>query len=158
MSTTGTSALLSAMIVDYGEGETFTMETKTPEVLIEESCEPEDLAARTGCAEPADVDVQITPDRVLAWGHIDAKNATDLRRSTPLEPGKRYNVRWSTLPTEHVIPAGHRIGVVITGNYNASPSTLRPARDQAALGTEVTVHLNGSELVLPVVGEPDAGF
>lgn len=68
-------------------------------------------------------------------------------------------MRWTTLPSEHVIPAGHRIGLVLTGNYNANPSSNRPARDAAAVGSEITVHLNGSKLVLPVVGGTDAlGF
>lgn len=159
MSTDSDTALLSALLVDYGEGETVTVAGKDPLEVIQESCEPEDLVERTGCAEPMEVTVEITPERVLAWGHIDAKNFADLRRNEALVPGDQYNVRWTTLPTDHVIPAGHRIGVVLTGNYNASPSTLRPARDAAAIGGEVTVYLNGSRLVLPVVGGASAlGF
>ncbi|HEX5540425.1 MAG TPA: CocE/NonD family hydrolase [Micromonospora sp.] len=159
MSTTAETALLSAMLVDYGAGPTVTVAGKEPLELIAEPCEPEDLVNQTGCAEPMEASVAITPERVLAWGHLDAKNATDLRRSEALEPGKNYNVRWTTLPSEHIIPAGHRIGIVITGNYNSSPSDNRPARDAAAVGSEITVYLNGSTLVLPVVGGKGAlGF
>lgn len=152
MRTTATSSLLSAMLVDYGTAETVTVEGVEPLELIQASCEPEDLANRTGCAEPPEVSSSITPQRVLAWGHIDAKNFADLRRGQDLVPGEEYVVRWTTLPSEHVIPAGHRIGLVITGNYNASPRLYRPRRDQVALDSQVTVHLNGSRLVLPVVG------
>ncbi|HEX6327149.1 MAG TPA: CocE/NonD family hydrolase [Jiangellaceae bacterium] len=152
MSTNRETALLSALLVDYGEGDTVTVAGKDPLEVIQESCEPEDIAERTGCAEPMEVTVEITPERVLAWGHIDAKNYADLRFSQSLVPGEEYNVSWKTLPSDHIIPAGHRIGVVITGNYNASPSSNRPARDTAAVGGEVTVYLNGSRLILPVVG------
>ncbi|RKN35553.1 CocE/NonD family hydrolase [Micromonospora musae] len=152
MSTTAETALLSAMLVDYGPGPTVTVAGKDPLEVVQESCEPEDLASRTGCAEPMAASTEITPERVLSWGHIDVKNSPDLRRSRPLEPGKQYNVRWKTLPSEHVIPAGHRIGIVITGNYNANPTSNRPARDAAAVGSEVTVYLKGSSVTLPVVG------
>lgn len=156
MSANRETALLSALLVDYGEGETVTVAGKDPLEVIQESCEPEDLIQRTGCAEPMEVTVEITPERVLAWGHIDAKNYADLRFSQALVPGEEYNVQWKTLPSDHIIPAGHRVGVVITGNYNASPSSNRPARDAAAIGGEVTVHLNGSRLILPVVGGSSA--
>ncbi|MFI7520438.1 CocE/NonD family hydrolase [Micromonospora globbae] len=159
MSTTADTALMSALLVDYGAGPTVTVAGKEPLDVVQESCEPEDVANRTGCAEPMETSVEITPERVLSWGHIDVKNSPDLRRSQPLTPGAQYNVRWTTLPSEHVIPAGHRIGLVLTGNYNANPSSNRPARDAAAVGSEITVHLNGSKLVLPVVGGTDAlGF
>ncbi|MGH8825191.1 MAG: CocE/NonD family hydrolase [Jiangellaceae bacterium] len=159
VSSNGTSALLSALLVDYGQAATVTVEDKTPFELVEESCEPEDLANRTGCAEPMEVTVEITPERVVARGHVDAKNFADLRRGQALTPGETYNVGWDTLPSDHVIPAGHRLGLVITGNYNASDSSLRPSRDTAAFGSEVTVHLNTSRLILPVVGGADAlGF
>ncbi len=152
MKSSTNTALLSAMIVDYGEAPTVTMETKTPFEVISEPCEPEDLINLTGCAEPMEESVTITPQRVVAYGHIDAKNRVDLRVSHDLRPGKEYTVSWNTLPSDHIIPAGHRIGLVITGNYNTSNSSLRPSRDNGALGAEITLMLGGSSLVLPVVG------
>jgi len=159
MSSSTDTALLSAMLVDYGQAETFTVADKEPLEVVEESCEPEDLAARTGCAEPMEVQVEITPERVLAWGHIDAKNHADLRFGKALNPGSVTNVRWDTFPSDHVIPAGHRIGLVITGNYNSSPSSNRPSRDTGAFGAAITVRLGQSSVILPVVGGADAlGF
>jgi X-Pro dipeptidyl-peptidase len=146
------TALLSAMIVDYGEAETVTVEGMTPLELVEASCDPEDLAEYTGCATPQEVSVEITPQRVLAWGHVDGKNHVDLRRGSALEPGEDYRIQWETQPVEHVIPAGHRIGLVLTGNYRASPSSNSPAVDGAAIGAQVTVLLDQSRLHLPVVG------
>ncbi len=150
------TALLSALLVDYGEGETVTVEDTEPLELIEQSCDPDDLVNRTGCAAPLEAHVEITPQRVLASGHIDAKNHADLRHGTALKPGAKYTVEWETLPSDHIVPAGHRIGLVLTGNYNASPGLLRPSRDTGAFDSEVTVHLNSSRLVLPVVGGADA--
>jgi X-Pro dipeptidyl-peptidase len=155
MSTNATSALLSAMLVDYGEGPTVTVAGKEPLELVQEPCQPEDLANLTGCATPMEVTAAITPERVLAWGHVNVQNVPDLRRSNDLTPGKQYDVRWNTMPTEHIIPAGHRIGLVLTGNYNASPSENRPARDQVAVGSQITIDLHGSRISLPVVNGTD---
>lgn len=146
------TALLSAMIVDYGEAESVTVEDMTPLELVEASCDPEDLAARTGCATPQEVSVEITPQRVLAWGHVDGKNHVDLRRGSPLDPGKKYHIQWDTQPVDHIIPAGHRIGLVLTGNYFANPFLNSPAVDADALGAQITIELKQSDLTLPVVG------
>ncbi|MEO3875758.1 CocE/NonD family hydrolase [Nonomuraea sp. B12E4] len=155
MTTDKTSALLSAMLVDYGEGPTVTVAGKEPLELVQEPCQPENLANLTGCATPMEATSAITPERVLAWGHVDVRNMPDLRRSDDLKPGKQYQVRWNTLPTEHIIPAGHRIGLVLTGNYNADPSQTRPARDQVALGGRIAIDLHGSRISLPVVNGAD---
>ncbi|TDD37342.1 CocE/NonD family hydrolase [Nonomuraea terrae] len=155
MSTNATGSLLSAMVVDYGEGTSVTVAGKEPLELVQEPCQPEDLVNLTGCATPMEVTEAITPQRVLAWGHVNVQNMPDLRRSDELTPGKKYQVRWNTLPTEHVIPAGHRIGLVLTGNYNADPGQVRPARDQVSVGSEITIDLHGSKLSLPVVDGTD---
>jgi X-Pro dipeptidyl-peptidase len=76
MDTTSTSALLSALLVDYGEGETVSVQGVDPLQLIQEPCEPENLAANAGCATPPEVSSTITPQRVLAWG-------TSTRRTSP---------------------------------------------------------------------------
>ncbi len=158
METTAETALLSAILVDYGQSETVTVTGLEPLELIDVSmkeCDLEDIENQTGCATPEEVTVEITPQRQLAHGHIDAKNYKDLRYPSPIVPGNVYTVNWKTLPSDHIVPAGNRIGIVITGNYTANPSQLTPTRDTAAYGSQITVHLNGSKLILPVVGGAD---
>src|SRR5690606_42157773 len=67
---------------------------------LEQSCDPDDLVNRTGCAAPLEAHVEITPQRVLASGHIDAKNHADLRHGKALKPGAKYTVEWETLRSE----------------------------------------------------------
>jgi X-Pro dipeptidyl-peptidase len=146
------SASLSALLVDYGEGETVSVEQKTPLELVTEPCTREDLANRTGCAEPLDVTSAITPERVITRGSVDGKNNVDLRWSDPLEPGKAYNIRWDLQPHDYIVPAGHRIGLVLVGNYRATIGENNVVRDAQAEGREITIHLGNTALTLPIVG------
>jgi len=82
-----------------------------------------------------------------------------LRWSNPLQPGEEYNIRWDMQPHDYIVPAGHRIGLVLVGNYRATNGSNSVARDTLAEGKEITIHLNGSTLTLPIVGGTEAlGF
>ncbi len=71
---------------------------------------------------------------------------------SPLVPDRAYNIEWELQPHDSVVPAGHRIGLVLVANNR---SYIR--RD--TLAGQVTVYLGNSELVLPVVGGRQAlGF
>ena len=154
-----TSTTLSALLVDYGEAATTTLAEKTPLELVTEPCGPEEFENLTGCAEPAEVTSVITPERVITRGHIDAKNNVDLRWQEPLIPGQAYNVRWDMQPHDYIVPAGHRIGLIIVGNYRASIGENNVLRDRLAEGREIRLHLTNSRLTLPVVGGTSAlGF
>jgi X-Pro dipeptidyl-peptidase len=151
-----TSTTLSALLIDYGEAPTTTIAEKTPLELVTEPCTPEDLENLTGCAEPAEATVVITPERVITRGHIDGKNNVDLRWSSPLVPGETYNITWDLQPHDYVIPAGHRIGLIIVGNYRAVIGEYNVIRDSLAEGHPISLHLNNSRLELPVVGGREA--
>ena len=147
-----TSTTLSALLVDYGEAPTVTVSDKTPFELVSEPCSPEDFVNLTNCAEPDEVASVITPERTITRGHIDGKNNVDLRRGAPLVPGEAYNIRWDMQPHDYVVPAGHRIGLVLVGNYRASNGSNNVLRDTIAEGHTISVQLNNSRLTLPIVG------
>lgn len=68
-----------------------------------------------------------------------------LAESEPLVPGRFYDVSFDLQPDDQVIPTGKRIGLMIFSSDREF--TLRPDP-----GTELTVDLDGTSLVLPVVG------
>jgi X-Pro dipeptidyl-peptidase len=89
-----------------------------------------------------------TPTRtasVITRGWADPQNYRSLTRGEPLVPGRMYTMTFALQPDDQVIPAGKRIGLMIFSSDR--DFTLWP---QA--GTELTVDLDGTSLVLPVVG------
>jgi X-Pro dipeptidyl-peptidase len=62
-----------------------------------------------------------------------------------LVPGKFYDLTFDLQPSDEIIPAGKRIGVMIMSSDREF--TLWPAA-----GTELTVDLDGSSFTIPIVG------
>lgn len=91
---------------------------------------------------PVGSDVEPT---VVTRGWTDPQNRKGADRSEPLAPGKAYDLTWTLEPTDHVVPAGHRIGLVVFSTDQEH--TLLPLG-----GTELTVSPHQSVLRLPVVG------
>jgi X-Pro dipeptidyl-peptidase len=77
-------------------------------------------------------------------GHYDSKLPGE-----PLIPGQFYTVTFNLQPDDQVIPAGKRIALMILSSDR--DFTLWPQP-----GTELTIDLGATALVLPVVGGGDA--
>jgi X-Pro dipeptidyl-peptidase len=91
---------------------------------------------------------------VVTRGWADPQNYKSLTRSgdyhsftsgEPLVPGKFYDLTFDLQPDDQVIPAGKRLGLMIMSSDR--DFTLWPAA-----GTELTVDLRGTSIVIPVVG------
>jgi X-Pro dipeptidyl-peptidase len=91
---------------------------------------------------------------VVTRGWADAQNAKSLKRGgnfdskkegKPLAPGKFYPMTFDLQPDDQVIPAGKRLGVMIFSSDR--DFTLWPTA-----GTRLTIDLDGTSIVLPVVG------
>jgi X-Pro dipeptidyl-peptidase len=103
--------------------------------------------------------VRIT-DNIITRGWADPQNYRSLTKTAtrnyssmlkgePLEPGKFYDMTFYLEPDDQVIPPGKQIGLMIFSSD--SDFTLRPEP-----GTELTVDLNGTSLMLPLVGGKEA--
>ena len=88
-------------------------------------------------------------DNIITRGWADPQNHHSLSESAPLEPGKFYEVTFDLQPDDQIIPAGKQIGLMIFSSDKEF--TLWPDP-----GTELTIDLDGTQLVLPVVGGNDA--
>ena len=84
-------------------------------------------------------------DNVITRGWADPQNSKSISKSSPLVPGKFYDLKFNLQPDDQIIPAGKQIGLMIFSSDKEF--TLWPKA-----GTEITIDLNGTTLTLPVVG------
>jgi X-Pro dipeptidyl-peptidase len=89
---------------------------------------------------------------MITRGWIDVQNRFGSGFSVPIRQGAQYTFRFDLQPDDHVVPAGHRIGLVVVSTDH--DYTMRPLP-----GTEITLDPARSGLSLPVVGGRQAlGF
>ena len=84
-------------------------------------------------------------DNVITRGWADPQNHKSLTESSPLKPGKFYDLTFNLQPDDQIIPAGKQIGLMIFSSDKEF--TLWPKA-----GTEISIDLNHTTLTLPVVG------
>lgn len=84
-------------------------------------------------------------DNIITRGWADPQNHSSLTESEPLVPGKFYEMEFELMPDDQIIPKGQQIGLMIFSSDKEF--TLRPEP-----GTELTVDLDETELILPIVG------
>jgi X-Pro dipeptidyl-peptidase len=90
-------------------------------------------------------DSQLITDDLITRGWADPRNYRSLSQGEPLVPGQYYDLSFDLQPTDQIIPAGARIGLMIFSSDREF--TLRPDP-----GTELTIDLDGTALQLPVLG------
>jgi X-Pro dipeptidyl-peptidase len=87
----------------------------------------------------------LAPFNIITRGWADPQNHESLTSSKPLVPGQFYDVNFELQPDDQVIPAGKRIALLIFSSDREFTLWPQP-------GTEVTVSLGETSLMLPVVG------
>lgn len=84
--------------------------------------------------------------KMLTRGWMDVQNRKAMNKSTPIQQGQEYTFDFPMLPTDAIVPAGHRIGLVVASTDQQF--TLRPDA-----GTKLTVNPAQSTFSLPTVGK-----
>jgi len=87
-------------------------------------------------------------DNIITRGWADPQNHSSLTESVSLEPGRFYDVQFDLQPDDQIIAAGQKIGLMIFSSDR--DFTLWPTP-----GTELTVDLDETQLVLPIVQQVD---
>lgn len=87
-------------------------------------------------------------DNIITRGWADPQNHKSITESEPLVKGKFYKVTFDLQPDDQIIKAGQQIGLMIFSSDKEY--TLHPKP-----GTELTVKLDQTQLVLPIVGGKD---
>ncbi|MGE7433154.1 Xaa-Pro dipeptidyl-peptidase [Kitasatospora sp. NPDC001175] len=142
-----TSARLSAVLVDLGpaairnylgSGEGIT-------TLGTRSCWGDSAPGDSACFLDTAADTAQVDYTVFSRGWADVGHYASLSRGVPLTPGKTYSITFALAGTDHVVPAGHRLALIVAGTDNGliDPPSTKPS---------VTVDLAHSSLRLPLVG------
>ncbi|WP_242893565.1 Xaa-Pro dipeptidyl-peptidase [Actinomadura litoris] len=136
----GRSPYLTALLVDYG---TDARPTGGRLDTGERVCFGQGVAGDDGCTTRQKLYTETAPYKIITRGWLDARNRHSPSRTEPITPGKAYDFRWDFQPTDYVVKAGHRLGVIVLStDYDY---TLRyPA------GTTVTLTPGTSKVLLPL--------
>ncbi|MEU3885438.1 Xaa-Pro dipeptidyl-peptidase [Streptomyces sp. NPDC029041] len=141
------TAHLSAVLVDLGPagirdyadpGEGIT-------TLTGRTCWGASSTADSACfketkAKTADVDYT-----VVSRGWADLGNHASDHKGSPLTPGKRYTITLDLAATDHVVPKGHRLALIVAG-------TDRDLIDPPADRPKLTLDLSRTSARVPFVG------
>jgi X-Pro dipeptidyl-peptidase len=84
-------------------------------------------------------------ENIITRGWADLQNHKSMTKSEPLKPGTFYSMTFDLQPDDQIIKKGQQIGLMIFSSD--SQFTLHPKP-----GTQLTVDLNGTSIILPIVG------
>jgi X-Pro dipeptidyl-peptidase len=141
------SAHLSAVLVDLGPatirdflgaGEGITTGTTR-------SCYGESTPGDSACFLDTSADTETVDHTVFSRGWADLGHYRSLAHGVPLTPGKPYTMTIQLAATDHVVPAGHRLALIVAGTDSGLilPASTTPT---------VSVDLSRSVLRLPLAG------
>ncbi|WP_407288537.1 Xaa-Pro dipeptidyl-peptidase [Streptomyces sp. BP-8] len=142
-----TTAHLSAVLVDLGpdtirdyadEGEGIT-------TLDRATCWGEGTKGDTGCFKETAADTRQVAHTVFSRGWADLGNYADPRKGRPLTPGKPYTITLGLAASDHIVPAGHRLALIVGGTDAGliDPPASRP---------RLTLDLARTSAQLPLTG------
>jgi len=137
---------LGAILVDYGDATQVSRSGDGAQTLTTEDCWGESSAADDPCYKQVATRTQTVTLWRVTKGIQDALNRHSLSVASELVPNQFDTFGFDLLPQDYVFPSGHRIGLVIVGNYPSYTSVSDPVRAQ------ITLDLTRSSIELPVVG------
>nr|WP_308300985.1 MULTISPECIES: Xaa-Pro dipeptidyl-peptidase [unclassified Crossiella] len=144
---TTSTAHLSAVLVHYGPStiRNYAGAGEGISTLGTESCWGEATPSDNGCYKNTATTTANVGLEVFSRGWADLANSESLTSQTPIVPGQARTMTFRLASTDHVIPAGHRLAVIIAGTD--SGRIVAPANRPT-----VTIDLARSFVTLPIVG------
>lgn len=144
---TTATAHLSAVLVDLGP-DTIRDYTASGEGITtrdDRTCWGASTPGDSACfkeTEAATADVAAT---VVSRGWADLGTYADPGRGVPLVPGRAYTITLDLAATDHVVPAGHRLALIVAGT---DKDLIDPPADRPTL----TLDLARTSARIPFVG------
>ncbi|MBC9724279.1 Xaa-Pro dipeptidyl-peptidase [Streptomyces sp. TRM68367] len=145
------TAHLSAVLVDLGRDtiRDYADAAEGITTLTDRSCWGPSTAGDSSCyketrAKTADVDYTI-----VSRGWADLGTYAAAGKGVPLTPGKPYTLTLDLAATDHVVPKGHRLALIVAGT---DKGLIDPPADKPTL----TVDLSRTSARVPFVGGADA--
>ena len=139
------TAHLSAYLVDYGSATSRSSTGEGIRTLTTESCWGEDRPGDDACYRDTEATTATVDAQIIARGWADLANYSSLSTPQPLTPGTKYTMTFRLSTTDWILPAGHRLALVIAGNDSSMTST--PAQLP-----RVTINLAETSAQIPLLG------
>ncbi|MFD3842204.1 Xaa-Pro dipeptidyl-peptidase [Streptomyces sp. NPDC058642] len=148
---TTSTAHLSAVLVDLGPAtiRDYASAGEGITTLTDRTCWGASTAGDSACfketrAKTADVEYT-----VVSRGWADLGTYADPGKGVPLTPGKAYTITVDLAATDHVVPAGHRLALIVAG-------TDKDLIDPPSTTPTLTVDLSRTSARVPFVGGASA--
>ncbi|MEU4669506.1 Xaa-Pro dipeptidyl-peptidase [Amycolatopsis sp. NPDC023774] len=146
------SARLSAMLVDYGPAiiRNYSAGGEGIKTATAETCWGANAPGDDACYKVTSADTTNVGFTVISRGWADLANYRSLSDESPLTPGKPDTMTFRLATTDHVVPAGHTLALVIGGTD--ADFITGPAK-----GPKLTIDLAKTSVQVPLVGTAPAG-
>jgi X-Pro dipeptidyl-peptidase len=141
------SARLSALLVDLGPAtvRNFAGSGEGIKTGTAENCWGSSTAGDDACYKIASADVKKVNYTILSRGWADLANYASLSQERVLTPGTAYTMTFDLASTDHVVPKGHALALIVggtDGSFIRGPA--QPGR--------VTLDLAKTSVAVPVAG------
>ncbi|MEV7043219.1 Xaa-Pro dipeptidyl-peptidase [Amycolatopsis sp. NPDC051061] len=112
-----TSARLSALLVDLGPAtiRNFAGSGEGIKTGTTENCWGSSTTGDDACYRIASADVKKVNYTILSRGWADLANYGSLSQERPLTPGTAYTMTFDLASTDHIVPKGHALALIIGG-------------------------------------------
>lgn len=144
---TTSTAHLSAVLVDLGPNtiRDYAASGEGISTLTDRTCWGVSTAGDSACfkvtqAKTAEVDYE-----VVSRGWADLGTYANPGKGVPLTPGKAYTITLDLAATDHVVPAGHRLALIVAG-------TDKDLIDPPSTTPTLTLDLSRTKARVPLVG------
>ncbi|MFC1418011.1 Xaa-Pro dipeptidyl-peptidase [Streptacidiphilus cavernicola] len=141
------SAHLSAVLVDLGPATIRNYEGAGAGIttLTTRSCWGDSTAGDSACFLDTAADTEQVGYTIFSRGWADLGHYAGLNQTSTITPGTSYSITFNLAGTDHVVPAGHRLALIVAGTDNGllNPPSTKPT---------ITLDLAHSSLHLPLVG------
>ncbi|MFI6560634.1 Xaa-Pro dipeptidyl-peptidase [Streptomyces sp. NPDC050534] len=141
------TAHLSAVLVDLGP-DTIRDYADAAEGITtgtDRSCWGASTAGDSACFKNTAAKRTNVDYTVFSRGWADLGNYASDRKGVPLTPGKAYTITLDLAATDHVVPAGHRLALIVAGT---DKDLIDPPADRPTL----TLDLSRTSASVPLVG------
>ncbi|WP_225828341.1 Xaa-Pro dipeptidyl-peptidase [Streptomyces naphthomycinicus] len=144
---TTASAHLSAVLVDVGPDtiRDYADRAEGITTLTDRTCWGESTAGDSACFKETRARTAAVDYTVVSRGWADLGHYASATEGVPLTPGRAYTMTLDLAATDHVVPAGHRLALVVAG-------TDKDLIDPPSTTPTLSVDLSRTAAKVPLVG------
>ncbi|MGW0629395.1 Xaa-Pro dipeptidyl-peptidase [Streptomyces sp. NPDC002758] len=144
---TTATAHLSAVLVDLGPDtiRDYADAAEGINTLTDRTCWGESTAGDSACFKVTMAKTTSVGATVFSRGWADLGNYASDRKGAPLTPGRAYTITLDLAATDHVVPKGHRLALIVAG-------TDRDLIDPPSTTPTLTLDLSRTAVRVPLVG------